>query len=231
MARGPMSSRSAAPEPGGNASPPPGAPGPGVVPPPGPGAPQGAGADRRATDEEKDTFRQLLGNAMNALYQEQSVDALAETLRFAQEAGSPGQATEPIAQAIAGAVAVVAFSGVQQGMQIEQEMVGLAAASLAHDVGRTIAEAAGVPPLGDEQLQTIYLRASEILADRAEAGGQNAGPGEGQTGNGPGMAGTPTGPSPGGAAGNGLMAAPPAGNRQQRRAAAAQARQQQRRTA
>ena len=216
MARGlmPEGPAAGAPPPQGDAS----AGGASPSSPPGPN-----GQGRRATDEEKALYREFLGNIVNAIYEDETADAVGEIIRSAAQApegAASGVAVEPLAHIVSGAVARVAYSGLAEGLPITREMGAAAAASMAADLGRSMAESVGAPPLPDDQIQAIYLRSMELLADQRDQGQAEAAEGGA--------------PAPGGEeapapaqAGNGLMAPRQQPNRRARRAAAAQQRGRQ----
>lgn len=216
MARGLM--QNAAPAPAG---PPQGAmpadegspPGAGAgAPTPGPNGQRGA-----ATDEEKALYRDFLANTIDAIYQPETAESLANILRSVAETQGVASAIEPMAQIVSGIVGRVAYDGLANGLPISREMAAAAAASLAGDLGTNLAESAGVPPLSNEHIQAIYLRSMELLADqRDQVRQERASQGEGQQ---------PQEAPPGG--GNGLMMSRPP-NRKARRAQAAQQRRQAR---
>jgi len=204
----------------------------GAAPPQG-GAPAGGapsptpgqnGQGRRATEEEKGLYREFLGNIVNAIYEEETAEAVGEIIRGAtqapQGAAAAGGAVEPLAHIVSGAVARVAYSGLDEGLPITREMAAAAAASMAADLGRNMAESVGVPPLPDDQIQAVYLRSMELLADQRDQGQAEAAEGAP-----PGEAGTE--PTPTAQPGNGLMTPRQQPNRRARRAAAAQQRRRQ----
>ena len=122
------------------------------------------GGDRRATDEEKATYRQMLANTMKALYSEKTADAIAETLR----AGADVSPVEGLAQIISSAVSRVAYSGLENGQPIGREMALAATMQAVQDIGTNVAQAAGAPPLNDEQMEAVYLRSIELIAERRD---------------------------------------------------------------
>lgn len=207
----------------------PGAPAAGAAPPqtgaPADGVPPSQpqnGQGRRATEEEKGLYREFLGNIVNAIYEEETASAVGEIIRRsaqAPEGAAASGAVEPLAHIVSGAVARVAYSGLDEGLPITREMAAAAAASMAADLGRNMAESVGVPPLPDDQIQAIYLRSMELLADQRDQGQA-----EGAEGAPPAPGGTE--PSATAQSGNGLMAPRPP-NRRARRAAAAQQRRRQ----
>ena len=135
----------------------------GGMPRPGPG--NGAqGNERRATEEEKATYRQFIANTMKALYAEQTADAIAETLR----AGADVSPVEGLAQIVSSAVARVAYSGLENGQPIGREMALAATMQAVQDIGTNVAEAAGAQPLNDEQMEAVYLRSVELIAERRD---------------------------------------------------------------
>lgn len=211
MARGLM--QNAAPAPGG----PPQEAMPadeGVTPTPGPN-----GQQRRATDEEKTLYREFLANCIDAIYQPETAESLANILRGVGETQGVASAIEPMAQIVSGIVGRVAYDGLANELPITREMAAAAAASLAGDLGTNLAESAGVPPLSNEQIQAIYLRSMELLADqrdqvRQERAAQDQGQEQAEEQ-----------AAPGG--GRGLMMSRPP-NRKARRAQAAQQRRQAR---
>ena len=216
MARGLMP-EGAAP----GAAPPPGDASAGGAPPSPPG-PNGQG--RRATDEEKALYREFLGNIVNAIYEDETADAVGEIIRSsaqAPEGAAAGVAVEPLAHIVSGAVARVAYSGLAEGLPITREMGAAAAASMAADLGRNMAESVGAPPLPDDQIQAIYLRSMELLADQRDQGQAEA-----AEGGAPAPGGGAEAPAPA-QAGNGLMTPRQQPNRRARRAAAAQQRGRQ----
>ena len=131
--------------------------------PPDPG--NGAGGERRATDEEKEAYGQFAANIIKTLYQEKTADAIAETMR------APGGASpiEGLAQIVSSVVARVAASGIENGLNIGHEMTMAATMQAAEDVGTNMAEAAGAPALDEEQMQAVFLRSMELLADHGAA--------------------------------------------------------------
>ena len=174
----------------------------GGMPPSGPG--NGAqGNGRRATDEEKGVYREFAGNVMKLLYQEKTADAIAETLR----AGTDVSPIEGLAQIISSAVSRVAYSGLEAGLKIDREMALAVTMQVVEDVGTNVASASAAQPLGEEQMEAVYLRSMELLAERrdehqstaaagAEAMAQRP-PDKGLPGPGPGAAGPPPpGPMP-----------------------------------
>ena len=132
---------------------------------PAPGPENGAGGERRATDEEKKAYGQFAANIIKVLYQEKTADAIAETMR------APGGASpiEGLAQIVSSAVARVASSGLENGLTIGPEMAMAATMQAVEDIGTNMAEAAGAPALGEEQMQAVFLRSMELLADQSEA--------------------------------------------------------------
>ena len=123
---------------------------------------------RRASEEEKALFGEFYGNVVNAAYQEKTADMVAEGLhRAAQTEGAPPP-VEMLANVVSGAIGRVAFDGVDNGLAITREMVAAATMTLAADVGQNMAEAAGVPPLPEDQIHAVYLRSMEMLADQRD---------------------------------------------------------------
>ena len=176
-----------------------------------PSGPETGAQGRRATDEEKGVYRQFAGNVTKMLYQEKTADAIAETLR----AGTDVSPVEGLAQIISSAVARVAYSGLENGLKIDREMALAATMQVVEDIGTNVAGAAAAQPLSEEQMEAVYLRSMELLAERrddqqrtgAAAGaslrrrppdkGLPAGPGPGSTRPPPGAAGPPpSGPMP-----------------------------------
>ena len=149
---------------------------PGGPPPSAPqGAPQGAmppsgpengaqGNGRRATDEEKGVYREFAGNVMKLLYEEKTADAIAETLR----AGTDVSPIEGLAQIISSAVSRVAYSGLEAGLKIDREMALAVTMQVVEDVGTNVASASAAQPLGEEQMEAVYLRSMELLAERRD---------------------------------------------------------------
>ena len=130
-----------------------------------PGLGNGAGEqERRATDEEKGVYRQFVANVVKTLYAEKTSDAIAETLRAVQDA-SP---VEGLAQIISSAVSRVAYSGIENGLRIGREMALAATMQAVQDIGTNLAESVGAPPLNEEQMETVYLRSVELIAERRD---------------------------------------------------------------
>lgn len=213
MARGLMQNAASAP----GAAPQAAAPADGGVPP----SAAANGQGRRATDEEKGLYREFLGNIVNAIYEPETAEAVGEIIQRTSQApdgtAAGGGVVEPLAHIVSGAVARVAYSGLDEGLPITREMAAAAAASMAADLGRNMAESVGAPPLPDDHIQAIYLRSMELLSDQRDQG-QAEGGGEGAARTGGGTESPATAQ-----AGNGLMA-PRQPNRRARRAAAAQQR-------
>ena len=135
----------------------------GGMPPPGPG--NGAqGNGRRATEEEKQVYKQFAGNVMKVVYQEKTADAIAEMLR----AGEDASPVEGLAQIVSSAVARVAYDGIENGLKIERDMALAATMQVVEDIGTNVAESAGAKPLNEEQMEAVYLRSVELLADHRD---------------------------------------------------------------
>ena len=183
------------PSPGAPAAPPGGG---AAMPAPGGGAPAdpsmagAGGAGPRATDQDKETFRAFLANAMQLVYEEETADLLVEQMN------GPAP-VESLASTIAAVVNHIGQDGVARGVPVNGAMAIAAATTLAGDIGINLAEAAGREPFNQDQIQAIILRSMELLRDMqgspaAEEGApQGAGPA--------GPAATPQGAAPG----NGLM--------------------------
>ena len=175
----------------------------GGMPPSGPG--NGAqGEGRRATEDEKGVYRQFAGNVMKTLYEEKTADAIAETLR----AGSDVSPVEGLAQIISSAVARVAYSGLESGLKIDREMALAATMQIVEDIGTNVAGAARAQPLNEEQMEAVYLRSMELLAERRDDHQKTAAAGAEALSQRPPDRGLPAGPGPGSA---GPPAGPPAG--------------------
>lgn len=130
---------------------------------PAPGMESGAqGGERRATDEEKAAYSQFAANVVRTLYNEKTADAIAESLR----AGADISPVEGLAQIVSSAVARVAMSGMENGQNIGREMALAATMQAVHDIGTNLAQSAGAQPLNPEQLEAVYLRSVELLAER-----------------------------------------------------------------
>ena len=134
----------------------------GGMPPPGPG--NGAQGERRATEEEKQVYKQFAGNVLKTLYQEKTADAIAEMLR----AGEDASPVEGLAQIVSSAVARVAYDGIENGLKIERDMALAATMQVVEDIGTNVAESAGAKPLNEEQMEAVYLRSVELLADHRD---------------------------------------------------------------
>ena len=195
---------------------------PGGPPPSAPqGAPQGAmppeaggmppsgpengaqGNGRRATEDEMGVYREFAGGVMSMIYQEPVADALAETLR----AGADVSPVEGLAQIVSAAVSRVAYSSIEKGSKIDPEMAYAVTMQVVEDIGTNVAEAAAAQPLNEEQMEAVYLRSMELLAERRDAHQSTAAagtaarrqrpPDKGLPGPGPGAAGPPPpGPMP-----------------------------------
>ena len=135
----------------------------GAMPPP--GMENGAGGqERRATEDEKGVYRQFVGNVVKTLYAEKTSDAIAETLRASQDV-SP---VEGLAQIVSSAVSRVAYSGIEKGLRIEREMALAATMQAVQDIGTNLSESVGAPPLNEEQMEMVYLRSIELIAERRD---------------------------------------------------------------
>ena len=62
----------------------------------------------------------------------------------------------------------MAYSGLENGQNITREMAITATAQIAEDVGTEMAQAAGAQPLSEEQIQALFLRSVELLADQRD---------------------------------------------------------------
>lgn len=139
---------------------------------------------RRATDEEKALYKEFLANTLNDIYEPETAEALGRVLRNTTQAspeagsGSLVVGVETLALVVSGAVAKVAYHGLQNDLPITREMAAAAAATVSADIGRNMAEAAGVEPMSDEQIQALFLRSMELLGeerDRRKAERQQGG--------------------------------------------------------
>ena len=126
--------------------------------------------DRPASEEEKGLYREVLANCMNAIYEPETAEALAQTMRRSAEVaergddGIEGPVVESLAQVISGAVSRVFMDGLLNDLPLTREMGAAATATLATDMGTRLAQSAGVPPLSKEQIQAVYLRSMELMA-------------------------------------------------------------------
>ena len=116
---------------------------------------------RRASEEEKGVYREFLANAMNAIYEPKTAEGLSVAFQ------SP-QPVEVLALAVSAAVSRSAYAGLEEGLPITPEMASTAAATLAADIGRNLAESVGAPPLSDEQIQALHLRSMEMLGEERD---------------------------------------------------------------
>lgn len=192
MARGLMPQRQAAPDPSASA-PPNGRGGPAA--PPAPAPPDAQGQQGRASEQDKETYRHFLANAVDLVYQDQTADLIVEQLNSEMP-------VEGLAQTIAMVVNHIGQEGLAQGVPVNGAMAIAVATSLAGDIGINMAEAAGRPPLNADQMQAVVLRSMELLRDMQEAPTEEGAPGPGAEAPMPGPGGPPPGPGP---AGNGLM--------------------------
>ena len=133
-------------------------------------AQDGAGAEmpqaRKPTQQEQQLFEDFIGNAINALYQPETANRVANLLRTGQKGINP---VEQIGMVTAMIVNQVQASAEQSGQDIPAPIVVRAAAKVASDIGTELAPAAGLPPLSENHVKGAYLRAMEILGeDRRE---------------------------------------------------------------
>lgn len=115
----------------------------------------------QASPEDTALYETFLSNVLNVVYDEKVASGIAPSF----ESPSP---VEALALFVSGAVARVAFDGLQNGQKISKEMAVTATAQLAEDVGTEMAQAAGAQPLSQEQIEALFLRSVELLADQRD---------------------------------------------------------------
>lgn len=123
------------------------------------GAPMPEGP--QASPEDTATYERFLANTMNVIYDERVASGIAPSF----QGPSP---VEALALFVSGTVARVAYDGLENGQNITKEMAVAATAQIAEDVGTEMAQAVGAQPLNDEQIQALFLRSVELLADQRD---------------------------------------------------------------
>lgn len=115
----------------------------------------------QATPEDTAAYEEFLGNVLNVVYDEKVASGIAPSF----QGPTP---VESLALFVSGAVARVAYNGLENGQNITKEMAVAATAQVAEDVGTEMAQAAGAQPLSEEQIQAVFLRSMELLADQRD---------------------------------------------------------------
>ena len=110
--------------------------------------------------EEKELYLEVATNASNILYDGKTPDTVARMVK------NPDSAVEPLSRMVAAIVEKVTLEGLRAGKKIDPDMAVGVAANLTGEVTQAIPEAAGLPPLGQEPAQAVFLRSIELLEDR-----------------------------------------------------------------
>ena len=117
--------------------------------------------EQRASPEDTALYESFLGNVLNVVYDEKVASGIAPSFQ------GPNP-VEALALFVSGAVARVAYDGLENGQNVTKEMAVTATAQLAEDVGTEMAQAVGAQPLSEEQIQALFLRSVELLADQRD---------------------------------------------------------------